>query len=82
MKYTSKSQNGILALISDLASYTGHTTVELREILKAEYWGEREGTFSLALDKCSPHDAEHFYLYILTLALDIGIEFGVWTDDP
>lgn len=82
MNYTRKQQSGIHAMIADIAKHTGHNTVELREYLKSQYWGEREGTFSLALDKCKPHDAQLFYEYILSLSMDLGVEYGTWTDDP
>lgn len=75
MSYTRKMQSGIHALIADLSAHTGHNVVELRETLKTMYWGDRDGTFSLALDKCSDIDANLFYEFILDLALDYGIEF-------
>lgn len=82
MNYTRKQQSGIHACIADIAKHTGHNTVELRDYLKQQYWGDREGAFSLALDRCQPIDAQLFYEFILSLAMDLGVEYGTWTDDP
>lgn len=82
MEYTRKMQSAIYAMIADISAHTGHNTVELREFLKSQYWGDRDGEFSLALDKCKQHDAEGFYNYIFSLSLDLGVEYCTWASDP
>lgn len=75
-------QSGIFAIIRDLAEHTGHNTVDVREILKAKFWDERPGTFSLSLVDCNPVDANDFYNYLLDLSMDLGIQYSTWTEDP
>lgn len=82
MKYTRTMQKGIHSLINDIAVHTGHNTVYMREFLKDTYWGERDGVFSLALNKCNPHDAQSFYEWLLEISFDLGIEYSTFTDDP
>ena len=80
MKYTRRMQSAVYCLFSDIAQHTGFTTVEVKDYLKQQYWGERDGNFSLALNKCKPHDAQLFFEYILSLAMDLGVEYCVMLD--
>lgn len=80
MKYTPKLCSAIHAIIRDISKHTGTNTVYTREILKSTFWGDRCGTFSLAIAKCNPIDAEDFYQFLFDFALDIGVEFSTWTD--
>lgn len=80
MKYTRKQCSGIHAVIRDIAVYTGHDTVTTREVLKQMFWGDRVGTFSLALDKCNPVDAQDFYNFLIDFALELGVEFATWAE--
>ena len=80
MTYTRKMQAGIYCMIADISKHTGHNVVEMRDYLKSQYWGDKDGRFSLALNKCKPHDAQLFYEYILSLSFDLGIEYCVMVD--
>lgn len=74
-------QAGIHALLADIAAYTGFTSVEMREYFKQQYWGDREGTFSLSLDKCEPYDAQLFYEVLAEFALRHEIELCTWSNE-
>lgn len=78
---TRKLQSAIHALIADISKQTGHTTVEIRNQLQKEYWGDREGEMSLKLKDCQLIDAQLFYEYILDVALTVGVVFGTWVSE-
>lgn len=81
MTYTRKMQQGIHCLIFDIAQHTGFNTVYIREYFKRLYWGDREGSFSLALGICSDIDAQAFYEVLTDFALDMNIELSTWSNE-
>lgn len=74
-------QQAIYCMIADIARETGHTSPEVEKHLKTEYWSDREGKMSLALDNCTKEHAQYFYEYVFDIAIQMGVVFNMKDDE-